>query len=601
MVVIAGPGTGKTATIVERMVGLLREEQSREVTFLTFTRASRRDCERKLVRALGDEVLSAGSTEFPRVSTLHRYAKRLVHRYGYLIDQDPNFSVPIEAKGERDLIIEEALQDLTLGLPVDQAAGALAARQATGDWPAGLQMTQAERMSLLERYGALLSMYSALDMERVMLAACEILGSGMDAIPQVFLQMDEYQDLNPTDQRFIDLLSSHRASEIVVVGDDAQSIYGTLRHAHLEGIQGLWNDESWARQLLPDSHRLPGHVLNASLALIASAGYLGSQINRKPSNGLRIPTLRCTSSGLQVEAIAADIRATLASTGESGDQSRAYSSFLVLCPTRAFASAMARGLTEGFNIPTRMFQRPSIPENVWVLILLLRIICRNDPLALRQWLPRIGYSRSDLTKIRRAVMATRVDYYDHCMSLRDERMDLLRDGIARVSTSLDSVESLVEAMSDVCESDVSEGVFEHIEHEHGEAETQLNLGQILERLYELSGLVESDEAAPEEDAVLVTTLYSAKGLEAEVAYCPWMDDRFMPMPSSDVDEQRRLLYVAMTRAKSQLVLLFHERFERGRGRLRNEVLSPFLHEIRQHLEIVPVNAEAVRSENLPWR
>lgn len=101
LIVVAGPGTGKTSTLVERMIQLLKEDQAREVTFITFTRTSMRDTESKLVEAFGKEVFDQSQAEFPRVSTLHTYAKRFVHKYGRVVNVNPTFSLLIDSMGER--------------------------------------------------------------------------------------------------------------------------------------------------------------------------------------------------------------------------------------------------------------------------------------------------------------------------------------------------------------------------------------------------------------------------------------------------------------------------------------------------------------------
>ena len=77
LVVIAGPGTGKTATLVERMVGILRERPTATVSLLTFTRASRRDTWGKLKKKLGEDLEVDSEAGLPRVSTLHSFAKSL--------------------------------------------------------------------------------------------------------------------------------------------------------------------------------------------------------------------------------------------------------------------------------------------------------------------------------------------------------------------------------------------------------------------------------------------------------------------------------------------------------------------------------------------
>lgn len=89
---------------------------------------------------------------------------------------------------------------------------------------------------------------------------------------------------------------------------------------------------------------------------------------------------------------------------------------------------------------------------------------------------------------------------------------------------------------------------------------------------------------PAEDKILVTTMYSAKGLEAEFVFVMWLNDSFMPAPGRNVKEELRVLYVALTRATQDVILTFHERYEKP-VYLKAEAMSPFLKKIISHLNI----------------
>jgi superfamily I DNA/RNA helicase len=124
MVVIAGPGTGKTKTLVERMITLLKEDSNRNISFVTFTRTSRTDTSRKLASEFPSDKLEDDTQEFPRVGTMHGSARTILHRFARIIDFDPNFNIFIAEKGERSLIVSEVIDDLGLGfsIPVVEAA-----------------------------------------------------------------------------------------------------------------------------------------------------------------------------------------------------------------------------------------------------------------------------------------------------------------------------------------------------------------------------------------------------------------------------------------------------------------------------------------------
>ena len=87
-----------------------------------------------------------------------------------------------------------------------------------------------------------------------------------------------------------------------------------------------------------------------------------------------------------------------------------------------------------------------------------------------------------------------------------------------------------------------------------------------------------------ENKILVTTMYSAKGLEAEFVFVLWLNDTFIPARHHDLKEELRVLYVALTRAKQDVILSFHERYEKSKY-LKTEAMSPFLKKISSYLSI----------------
>jgi len=304
LVVIAAPGTGKTSTIVTRMIRLLKEDPNREVSFITFTRTSQRDTENRLKTAIGKEIFENPNLIFPRISTLHKYAKSLVHKFADSAERDPRFSVLIHEKGEHRILLSELIEDISIEVDLDQLQKALYYYHCTGAFPDKCPFPQEKRGEVLNHWDLLSRFYNTFDMQALVKTACDILSKNKNlAMPPIFLQVDEYQDLNTIDQKLISHIGSVKGSEIVVVGDDAQSIY-QFRHAHPEGIRDLWNSTEWDRIPFPDCHRLPTHILRAAQALISKEGYLGGKVNIPKDTGKKIPTLQCTTSDLQIDAIA---------------------------------------------------------------------------------------------------------------------------------------------------------------------------------------------------------------------------------------------------------------------------------------------------------
>jgi len=160
LVVVAGPGTGKTRTLVERMTGLLSEDCNRETSFVTFTRTSRRDTRRRIECVLDASVLEETAFVFPRTSTLHTYAKRLVHRYAARIERSPDFSVLIEDKGEIELLLDELISDLGLRLDTKLVCEGIRCFRSTNRWPVSFPATSSERIRILQHFDCLLRFYN---------------------------------------------------------------------------------------------------------------------------------------------------------------------------------------------------------------------------------------------------------------------------------------------------------------------------------------------------------------------------------------------------------------------------------------------------------
>ena len=588
LVVVAGPGTGKTRTMVERMVGLLRENPKGVVSFITFTRSSRRDTDKKLRDAVDRKQVEIAHEDFPRVSTLHRFAKALVHRYALALGRTEYFSVLVTRRGEKNIVLSEVIEDLGLTCECEELDKAITLFRATGAWPDLSPLTAPQRPSVVEAFESLLEFYNTFDWEGLVLTGCNILSSGSGGVPPVFLQVDEYQDLNPKDQELVRLLSAAESSQVVVVGDDAQSIYG-MRHAHPDGIKELWESEDWESLRLPDCHRLPPHILLASQSVIRGKGYLGAEVRLPEDDGRRLLTLQCTRDQ-QIKAVARHIR-TLLQTGETtAGGAVTYKDVMVLCPMNVQVNETAARLDETYGIPTKRLS-DSIPDDVWRLLLVLRMVRHSDSLALRQWLDLVGLSHAEIRAIRVQAVGSGHSLYDHCSTLKDERIVGIFASIEEVRKALvDPLEfrqAVLGFPSLAPGTDAAEMIDELIDY-------LPSVDRMITRVYERYGVMDAEGEShdvSDEDKVLVTTMHSAKGLEAEFVFIMWLNDWAIPCQGRDRDEEERVFYVALTRAHQDVILTFEERFDLESGRyMTKEAMSPFLDSISNHLDVRRVTA-----------
>ena len=197
LIVIAAPGTGKTSAIVARMINLLREDPNREVSFITFTRTSRRDTDRKIRQEVGKEAFDEAIFEFPRVSTLHTYAKSIVHKYASIIGRDSRFSVLIKDRKEHEFLLAELIDDLELEVSIERLDIDIVYYQSNGSFMTDCPIPEEKRQEILKYLDYLYKFYNTYDLEGLVKYACDILEKGQNSFPPVHLQIDEYQDLNP--------------------------------------------------------------------------------------------------------------------------------------------------------------------------------------------------------------------------------------------------------------------------------------------------------------------------------------------------------------------------------------------------------------------
>jgi len=586
---VAGPGTGKSRTLIERMFILLEEDQSREVFFLTFTRTSRKDIECRLKNRFGESILGQPQDSFPRVSTLHTYAKGIVHKYASIINRKSKFSILTKDKGEQAILLRELVQDLGIDVNIELLSKVISCYCCTYNLPHDCPVSVTDCQSIINHFNRLLAFYNTFDMEGIVCAASDILANISEDIPYHFLQIDEYQDLNPADQRLVDLIAVNPKTEVVVVADDAQSIYG-FRYANYQKVQELWTSTDWKQIPLIHCHRLPPHILNAALDLIANEGYVGSNIKSDPPDDKKIVTLQCTVSDLQVKAIVKNIRQLIESSNNNSDnydEPLTFNSFLILCPSATFVNLTVNQLQNLYGIPAHSPISTIIPEDYWIVLLLLRILHSGDPLAFRQVLPILGIGQHEISQWRLAAMKLNNDLYSYCSTLDDSRITVFYDCISNVQSASDieALKSSFVSLQDLLgqQGDLFEQLLSLLDKDPGSIPS---FGELVQLIYEKFGVIEPETEIPDENKVLVTTLHSAKGLEADYVFCPWMMERFMPMPGKDLSEEKRVLYVALTRAKRDVIFTFHELYDASnRRRVYEGAMSPFLHEIRKHLRI----------------
>jgi ATP-dependent exoDNAse (exonuclease V) beta subunit len=246
---------------------------------------------------------------------------------------------------------------------------------------------------------------------------------------------------------------------------------------------------------------------------------------------------------------------------------------MVLCPTRAIAKGFAKSLQEKSEIPVRRIASKSIPQDLWKMLLVLRLAADDDDLALRQWLEVLEVPRDDIISMRDLALAERRTLFD----------------VVRRSTK-DTIKRFVHELEDLrAAHDDMDELLKKAKFLAGVPELPweteaTSVSALILKLYEEHGLLDTEEGDTETDEVLVTTLHSSKGLEAQVVFIVQLSSRYIPNPTRDSDEELRVLYVGMTRPKKELYLSSSYVYD-PRTQRKYPSPSPFLTSIAEHLHM----------------
>ncbi len=608
--VIAGAGSGKTKTVVHRVAYLLaeREVYPSEVLAVTFTNKAAAEMKERLQAMVGAAAKDLW------VSTFHSAALRVLRRYGERVGLKSGFVVYDD--DDQRVLIKEVLATLSLeARPVsiraliDRIKNRMWSVEdflvEADDWVGGLKKQQAAEV--YSRYQQRLQENNAADFNDLLLHTVRLFEEHPDVLEAVrqrarFVHVDEYQDTNPAQYRFTKLIAGDEAN-LMVVGDPDQSIYG-FRNADIRNILDFEKDYRGAKTYrLEANYRSSGAILAVANALI-----------KHNENRLEKTLKPVKGDGEAVRLyIAPDHReeaAFVARQAQKLAQSFPLDGIAVLYRT----NAQSRVLEEAFrriNMPAKIvggvgfYERREVKD----VLAYARLAVNNvDDVALRRIInvPARGIGQNSLERLRSYAEAQGLSLFA-ALNAAEEILPTRQARAVREFTLL--FQTLMAAADDsgpdaflrlvLAETGYSEALrrdrdgeqrLENIEEllrAAAEWEEE-NGGAIADFLDEiaLTARAEEPNGAPAKSVQLMT-LHNAKGLEFPVVFLVGVEEGLLPHRSSlgsddEVEEERRLLYVGMTRAQEYLYLTLSEERETWGQRERVRP-SRFLEEIPEEL------------------
>ncbi len=570
ILILAGAGSGKTRALTYRVAYLIAEKKiaPENILVLTFTNKAAGEMMNRIRALLENEPNAKGHQ--PVMGTFHSFCARILRRDGGTLGLPPGFAIYDE--GDALDAIKEAMSNLDI--PIQKTSPHAVRSTISGaknELISSLEYPQYARGYFQEtvakiylEYQRILERNKALDFDDLLLSTIKLFQTDPAILTRYQIQfqyilIDEYQDTNPA-QYLISKYLSNRHKNICVVGDASQSIY-KFRGADFRNIVNFQKDYPSAKVFnLEQNYRSTQTILDAAHSVISK--------NRSHPI-LKLWTENSTGDKLEIYEARNEVEEALFIISKLKPP---LSDYAVLYRT----NAQSRTLEEQFlksGVPYKLvggvsfYQRKEIKDVLSYLRLLQNPV---DSVSLKR-AEKIGKGR--LTKVLYLYSEVQANISDY---LTLDLLDLVLSKTGYLSYIDDNTE-------------VGKMRVENVKELRSVAEEFPSLTEFLENvaLMEASDTPKHRSTDPLKEAVTLMTLHSAKGLEFPVVFIVGMEEGLFPhsralLDPQELEEERRLAYVGITRAKSKLFLSY-ARQRLYFGQRTNNLVSRFLADIPQNL------------------
>lgn len=609
LLILAGAGSGKTRVITYRIAYLIEScgVPPESVLAVTFTNKAADQMKARVVALLSDSLEA-----WPHISTFHSFCVRVLRRNIDRLGYTRDFSIYDEDDQQR--ILKVCLKELGLSEQIASpraALGRISYAKNHGTSPEDMYRQAADPTteklaSVFERYEKKLRQANALDFDDLLLKTVELL----DAAPSVckwynnhyrYIMVDEYQDTNRTQYRLIRQLTQAH-SNLCVVGDEDQSIY-RWRGADIENILSFEKDFPKTRVIrLEQNYRSTQMILDAATAVVSrNLARKGKTLWTDKGAGDRIRVVETEDADEESLFVAGEISAAL----RADEESNVGVLYRTNAQSRVFEEALRRSeiqyrLVGGFSFYARAEIKDALAYarlagNLRDDSALTRII--NTP-------PR-GVGGTTLDALRDSAQGRNTSLWEALgLEISEKRMP------ARALKALEGfyevMQNLVSDRERLSMSEFFQSIFsrtkmlevlkaENLPESESRIENLQELvtaaseagerGETLEEFLDHAALVSDSDGYDEHARVTLMTLHSAKGLEFSMVFLVGIEEGLFPhrmsmQDDASVEEERRLCYVGMTRARNHLTFSWaRTRRSFGRESFERSRPSRFLKEI----------------------
>lgn len=639
LLVLAGAGSGKTRVLTHRIAYLIDEKRVNpwNIMAITFTNKAAGE-----MRDRVDSIVGMGSDSI-WVSTFHSSCVRILRRHIEALGYTTNFTI-YDSDDQKTLMKQvfkrldidpKTFKERSMLNYISNMKNELVTAQEC-ELNAGGDFREKKQAQIYKEYQKQLKANNALDFDDLIMKTVQLFQNSAEILDYYqerfkYIMVDEYQDTNTAQFKLIYLLASkHR--NLCVVGDDDQSIY-KFRGANIENILNFEKAFPGARVIkLEQNYRSTQNILHAANEVIKhNRGRKDKTLWTANDEGELVRFRQFETANEEADAIIRDIK----------DGGYAYENCAVLYRTNA-QSRLLEERCIAHNIPYRMvggvnfYQRKEIKD---ILSYLKTIANGQDDLAVQRIVnvPKRGIGATSMGKVISYASAENYSLYQALC--RAVAVPGLGKAAEKIKGFTEQIESFRDRMQDetytirnLIEDILEETGYKKELEAEGEIESQTRLENIEELinkavsytensehpdlsefLEEVALVADVDSLDESESRVTLMTLHSAKGLEFPRVYLAGLEDGLFPSMMSimsddkaDVEEERRLCYVGITRARENLMITA-ARQRMINGETRYSKVSRFVEEIPSYLlnqEKLPSRlsgkTESFSDSGLPW-
>lgn len=558
MIILAGAGSGKTRVITYKVAYLIKQGvDPYHILAITFTNKAANEMKERIEKFLSNSQLSTFTSQLPTVSTFHSLCAKILRIDGQYIGIPRNFII-YDTQDQIDAV-KDAMQKLGLSIKEYKPSSILATiSQAKNELLTPDEYKQYARGHFQEIAGSVYVIYQsilkengALDFDDLLLKTVELFVKNQGVLEKYqrkfqYVLVDEYQDTNHAQYRLTKMLS-YAHKNICVVGDFSQSIY-SWRGADFQNLEKLKNDFPGVLTFsLSQNYRSTQKILDAASSVITkNTTHPVLSLWTENKGGEDVKLYEARNEQNEAEFIIEQIK------------NSQLSDIAVLYRT----NAQSRVLEEVFlhhGIPyvlvggTRFYERKEIKD----VLCYLRLLENSKDTVSYKRAEKLGIGRlqkfinfkdafDQLTDKKTIAILDRVLKETGYLSLYDEKDEEDRQRLENIK-ELRSVAIEFPKLPEFLENVAL------VEQEYPSASLRTSMPD---------GSINSDEQ--KKDAVTFMTLHAAKGLEFPLVFMVGMEEGLFPhsrslMEKSELEEERRLCYVGMTRAKEKLFLTYARR------------------------------------------